>query len=290
MKVGVLGLGTMGQAVAGRLLARGHEVTVWNRTPGREGDLPTVGARVAKGIAGAVTDAEVVLTLLTADEAVREVCLGKSGVLESLAPTAVLVDMSSVHPRTSRELATSFGAGRFADAPILAGPATITRGDALLVVGGSESLVARLQPLFGDLSARCVYGGPAGTGTTVKLVFNLLFLQELLALAEAVALAQAAGLDELLVAELFGTSAMVPTGLQSRVNDLIGGDHSGWFPVPLALKDIRLAMELAGESGLSLQLAATTARVYQDAERLGHTDRDVAVVVEAVRSAGARGD
>jgi 3-hydroxyisobutyrate dehydrogenase-like beta-hydroxyacid dehydrogenase len=124
----------------------------------------------------------------------------------------------------------------------------------------------------------------------VKLVFNLLFLQELLALAEAVALAQAAGLDEALVAELFSTSAMVPTGLQNRVNDLIGGDHAGWFPVPLARKDIRLAIELARESGLSLQLATTTARVYGDAERLGHTDHDVAAVVEAVRSAAAGGE
>ncbi len=85
MKVSILGLGTMGQAVAGRLLDRGHPVTVWNRTPGREGDLPGRDARVAGSIADAVTGAEVVLTLLTADEAVREVCLGDGGVRESLA-------------------------------------------------------------------------------------------------------------------------------------------------------------------------------------------------------------
>ena len=131
MKVSVLGLGTVGRAVAERLLNRGHAVTVWNRTPGREGDLAGRGARVAVSIADAVTDAEAVLTLLTADDAVREVCLGDGGVRESLAPKAALVDMSSVHPRTSRELAATVGEDRFADAPILAGPATITSGEAL---------------------------------------------------------------------------------------------------------------------------------------------------------------
>jgi len=217
------------------------------------------------------------------------VCLGDGGVRESLAPKAALVDMSSVHPRTSRELAATVGEDRFADAPILAGPATITSGEALLVVGGPESLVARLRPLFDDLSARCVHGGPAGAGTTVKLVFNLLFLEELLALSEAVALAQAAGLDEAPVTELFHASAMVPVGLQNRLADVLGGDHRGWFPIPLARKDIRLAVELGRETGLDLQLAATTDLVYRQAEQLGHPDNDVAAVVEAVRSAQRRG-
>ena len=289
MKVSVLGLGTMGKTVAHRLLERGHQVTVWNRTPGREGDLARHGARVAESISDAVTDAEVVLTLLTADEAVREVCVGDGGVREWLARGAALVEMSSVHPRTSRELAAAIGEERFADAPVLAGPATITSGEALCVVGGSASLVSSLRPLFDDLSSRCIRAGAAGAGTTVKLVFNLLFLQELVALSEAVALAQAAGLDQELVGELFRTSPMVPVGLQNRLADVLAGDHGGWFPIPLARKDIRLAIELGRDSGLDLQLAAATDMVYRRAEQLGHVDKDVAAVVEAVRSPGRRG-
>jgi 3-hydroxyisobutyrate dehydrogenase-like beta-hydroxyacid dehydrogenase len=274
----------MGQAVAGRLLARGHTVTVWNRTPGRQHHLADHGARAAGSVADAVAGAEVVLTLLTADDAVREVCLGDGGVRESLAADAVLVDMSSVHPLTSREVAAAVGEDRFADAPILAGPATVTSGEALLVVGGTESVVARLRPLLGDLSARCIHGGPVGAGTTVKLVFNLLFLQELLALSEAVALAEAAGLDAPLISELFRTSAMVPAGLLNRLDDVLGGEHHGWFPIPLARKDLRLAIQLGRESGLDLRLAVATDRVYQLAGDLARPDDDVAAVVEAVRS------
>jgi 3-hydroxyisobutyrate dehydrogenase-like beta-hydroxyacid dehydrogenase len=284
MRVSVLGLGTMGQAVAGRLLARGHTVTVWNRTPGRQHPLADHGARVAGSVADAVAGAEVVLTLLTADDAVREVCLGDGGVRESLAADAVLVDMSSVHPGTSHEVAAAVGEDRFADAPILAGPATVTSGEAMLVVGGTESVVARLRPLLGDLSARCIHGGPVGAGTTVKLVFNLLFLQELLALSEAVALAEAAGLDAPLISELFRTSAMVPAGLLNRLDDVLGGEHHGWFPIPLARKDLRLAIQLGRESGLDLRLAVATDRVYQLAGDLARPDDDVAAVVEAVRS------
>jgi 3-hydroxyisobutyrate dehydrogenase-like beta-hydroxyacid dehydrogenase len=284
MTVAVLGLGTMGMAVARRLLDRGYGVVVWNRTPGREGELAERGARVAVEIADAVAGCESVLTMLTDDNAVREVCLGDGGVQASLAPGAVLIDMSSVHPRTSRELSAAVGEDRFADAPILAGPATISNGDALFVVGGTAQLMNRLQGLFSDLGARWIHGGPAGTGTSVKLVFNLLFLEELVALSEAVALAQATGLDADLVRELFGISPLVPPGLHNRLANVLGGDHRGWFSIPLARKDLRLAMELGRETGIDLRLADVTERMYATAEDIADAHADVAAVVEAVRA------
>jgi 3-hydroxyisobutyrate dehydrogenase-like beta-hydroxyacid dehydrogenase len=289
MRVAVLGIGTMGRAVATRLLERGHEVTVWNRSPGREGDLPDRGARVARDIAGACAGAEAVLTTLTADEAVCQVVLGPRGVLDSLDAGAVAVDMSSIHPRTSRELAAALGAERFLDAPILAGPHTILTGEALLIIGGEAAVIERLSPLWSDLSSRVVRGGPSGAGTTLKLVFNLLFLEELACLAEASVLGRAAGIDDALLEELFRASPMVPAGLLNRLDDLMHGDHRGWFPVPLARKDIRLARELGRESGLELQLAAAADALYERAESAGQVEEDVAVVIEAVRDSGRDG-
>ncbi len=284
MTVAVLGMGTMGTAVARRLLDRGHGVVVWNRTSGREGDLAQRGARVAPDIADAVAGCTTVLTLLTDDDAVREVCLGNGGVKASLAPEAVLIDMSSVHPRTSRELSSSIGEGRFADAPILAGPATISNGDALFVVGSTVELFQRQQGLFSDLGSRWIHGGPAGTGTSVKLVLNLLFLEDLAALSEAVTLARAARLDADLVRELFGISPLVPAGLQNRLANVLGSDHSGWFPIALARKDLRLAMELGREAGVELRLADVTEKLYAAAQDIADAHDDVAAVVEAVRA------
>ena len=284
MRVAVLGIGTMGHAVALRLLERGHAVTVWNRSPHRTDDLPDKGARVASDIADAVQASEVVLTILTADEAVREVCLGDGGVRSRLGPDAVLVDMSSVHPRTSRELAAALGADRFIDAPILAGPATVLSGEAGLVVGGEIDTIRRLQPLWADLSARFLHTGPAGTGATMKLVSNLLFLEGLVSLSEAVVLAQRAGIDQGVLTDFLRTSSAVPAGLQNRLEDVLHGDHVGWFPVSLGRKDIRLARELGREHGVDLQLADAADDVYRQAELAGNGTKDVAAVVEAARA------
>jgi 3-hydroxyisobutyrate dehydrogenase-like beta-hydroxyacid dehydrogenase len=284
MRVAVLGIGTMGHAVAVRLLERGHAVSVWNRHPERTDDLREKGARVAIGIADAVGDNEVVLTLLTADDAVREVCLGHGGVRHALGAEAVLVDMSSVHPRTSREVAAAVGADRFVDAPILAGPATILGGTAGIVAGGEVATINGLQPLWTDLSAHVSHIGPAGSGATMKLVSNLLFLESLACLSEAVVLAQRAGIDESLLADFLRTSSAVPTGLHNRLDDVLHGDHDGWFSVSLGRKDLRLARELGQEQGAEMQVAAAADALYHQAELAGHGTDDVAAVVEAARS------
>lgn len=289
MRVAVLGIGTMGHAVAVRLLECEHSVTVWNRHPHRTDDLPLKGAHLASDIADAVRNSEVVLTLLTADDAVREVCLGHGGVRDTLGAGAVLVDMSSVHPRTSREVAAGVGVDRFVDAPILAGPATVLSGAAGIVAGGEMATIQRLQPLWTDLSASFVHLGPAGSGATVKLVSNLLFLEGLACLSEAVVLAERAGVDAKLLADFLRSSPVVPSGLQNRLDDVLHGDHDGWFSVSLGCKDLRLARELGQEQGAELQLAAAAETLYLQAEHAGYGTKDVAAVVEAARSSSRRG-
>ena len=282
MRVAVLGLGNMGSGIAGRLLDAGHELHVWNRTAARAEPLTARGAILEASPGAAVREVEVAVTSLADDEAVLGVVLGDDGVAGCLPPSGVLVDMSTVSPETSRRLARAVD-GRFIDAPILGAPQAVTSGQATILLGGPDELVDRLMPLFQQLAARQLRCGPAGSGTTVKVVANLLLLGQLTVLSEAVATAQANGVDDRLIAEL-GRTPLVAPALHNRLDDVIHGDHQGWFSARLGHKDVRLARTLARNGGLDLAVAAAVEALFDQAIGAGLGDRDITAVVEAVRA------
>jgi 3-hydroxyisobutyrate dehydrogenase-like beta-hydroxyacid dehydrogenase len=282
MRVAVLGLGAMGSAIAGRLLESGHTLQVWNRTQGRADPLVARGAERAATPGEAVDGAEVAVTSLSDDAAVREVVLGGGGALDALDPGAVLVDASTVAPRTSRDLALAAG-GRFVAGPILGAPAAVAEHQATVLLGGEPAVLDRLQPLMEDLFARQMRCGAPQAATTTKVVANLLLLGQLAVLAEAVATAQANGLDDELVAAL-GRTPLVAPALHNRLDDVIRGDHRGWFGVRLGQKDVRLAREIASSAGLELSVAATVDAMFDRTVAAGLGEADVAAVVEAVRA------
>jgi 3-hydroxyisobutyrate dehydrogenase-like beta-hydroxyacid dehydrogenase len=282
MRIAVLGLGHMGSAIGGRLLDAGHELHVWNRTAARAEPLTARGAILEASPGAAVREAEVAITSLAEDEAVLGVVLGDDGVAECLPPSGVLADMSTVSPETSRRLAHAVE-GRFVDAPVLGAPQAVASGEATLLIGGPDELVDQLMPLFQQLTARQLRCGPAGSGTTVKVVANLLLLGQLTVLSEAVATAQANGVDDRLIAEL-GRTPLVAPALHNRLDDVIHGDHQGWFSARLGHKDVRLAQDLARSGGLDLAVAATVEALFDQAIAAGLGDRDITAVVEAVRA------
>jgi 3-hydroxyisobutyrate dehydrogenase len=151
----------MGSAVATRLLDAGYELTVWNRTPERADPLVGRGAGRAASPSRAASVADVVITSLSDDAAVRAVCLGENGAVHGIQPDAILVDMSTVSPDTSRMLAGAVS-GRFVDAPILGAPAAVLERQAILLLGGDAAMLERLAPPFEDLAARQIHGDHSG--------------------------------------------------------------------------------------------------------------------------------
>lgn len=283
MHIAVLGLGQMGRAISARLLDRKYDVTVWNRTPGREGDLPAKGATVAYSIKDAVQGADVVVTLLTADAAVKQVCLGPDGAIAHLRDEAILIDMSTVSPATSRELGENTPGGRFVDAPILGGPEVTAQGGARLLLGGDENAVHSLGALWNDLSAGYTYCGPNGSAATMKLLSNLILVGGTMLLAEAVATGQANGIGDAVLRQVLGSSPAVAPGVKARMEDIIGGDHVGWWTIRLAEKDIALALQLATSQGLQLPLGSTVVDVLHRTDAAGYGEKDLAAVIEIVR-------
>jgi 3-hydroxyisobutyrate dehydrogenase-like beta-hydroxyacid dehydrogenase len=279
VRIAVLGLGQLGRALTTRLVAQGHEVTVWNRSPGRAGGL---GATEAPFAAEAVAGAEVVMSLLTDDDAVIEVLMPAGEVLPVDAGT-VMVECSTVSPATTRSLAVAFH-GRLVASPVLGSPSALETGQAALAVAGPADLVDGLAPLWSDLSGRVLRcGEDPGLALVVKLVSNYLLMGGVALLAEAVVVGQRAGLSDLLLGGLLSASPLVAPALHNRLDDLIGGDHDGWFPTPMGAKDVHLLLELAAGHSTALPLGRLVEARYAEAAASGLAERDITAVIELVR-------
>jgi 3-hydroxyisobutyrate dehydrogenase-like beta-hydroxyacid dehydrogenase len=281
VKTAVLGLGRMGSALVSRLLDTDHQVTVWNRTPGRADELVERGATEASDARSAVDGVDAVLLSLADDAAVMGVLGGREGLLVSPHTTPV-VDLSTTSPAT----ATRYGdllAGHFVASPVLGGPSALAAGQAALAVAGPQELLDRLEPLLSSLSSRvrrC--GSDPGRAQVVKLMNNYLLMTGIAALSEAVAAGEGAGLEAPLITDLLGTFPTVAPALHNRVQDIVGGDHNGWFSTTLGAKDVALFADMVGD-GRELPLARAVLGRYQAAMDAGLGDADLGAVVELVR-------
>ncbi len=285
MQLAVLGMGRMGHALAERLLSGGHAVTVWNRGAHKADDLLAKGAQAAATPAEAAAGAEAAFTSLADDDAVRTVVTGPQGVAAGLRD-GVLIDASTVSPETTAPIRDAV-AGRFLASPVLGSPAAVLAGEATYLIGGPGELYERVQPAFATLADeghRRYVGEDATMATTLKLLSNYLLMSGLATLAEAVAAAQAAGVPDDLIRDYFGRLPLVAPALRNRLDDIISGDHQGWFSTRLGAKDLRLADDLARSHGLRLPLAEAVKQRFEAAAAEGWADADIAAVVELVRN------
>jgi 3-hydroxyisobutyrate dehydrogenase len=272
----------MGRAFAARALAGGHEVTVWNRTAGRAGELVAAGAVAADSVAIATADADVVLTVVADDDALLDVCLGRDGVLEHLGPDAVLVNSSTVAPGTIRRLADADSGGRVVDAPVLGSPDMVAGGGARFFVGGPVDVVDGLEPLWNDLGAGVTHCGPVGAAATVKLISNLLLITGVTALAEAIATARGQGIPDDLIRQVFADSPVVSLSGAVRLDSLLDGAHPGWFSPALARKDVGLAIGLAEQHGVGVRVGPATEALLTSVIDAGGQWPDFTAVIEAL--------
>ncbi|MEV0970779.1 NAD(P)-dependent oxidoreductase [Microtetraspora glauca] len=281
MRVAVLGMGRMGRALAERLLERDFTVTVWNRTPGRAGEVVARGAAEAEDPAEAARDSDAVLFSLAGDEAVREVMLRLAGV-----EGPIVADMSTVSPDTSRALRETAPGGRFVAAPIIGGPQAVASGQAFTLVGGDRQLVDDLRPVWSETFAAYRYcGDDPGNAVVFKLLNNYLLMSSVAVVAEVVAIGLAAGVDDMLLRDFLFGWPTVPPAVHNRIDDILSGDHRGWFTTRLGAKDVRLAVDVARSAGIDPPIARLVERRYEEAAELGWADADIGAVVELLREA-----
>jgi 3-hydroxyisobutyrate dehydrogenase len=262
MSVAVLGAGTMGSAIALRLLDKGFSVEVWNRSWGSLAPLTVAGAKAHTVAGQAVVRADVVLTMLPTGDAVTEVML-RGGVLESVRTGAVWVQMGTIGVDATERLATEVAIRRpdvtFVDAPVSGSREPARSGRLVILASGPDHAQSTLEPVFAALSQRTVWLGPAGRGSRMKLVLNTLLAFEIEAVAEVDALAARLGVPYADLVKTIAGGPLASAVEMTKLAKMEGGDHSADFSLEWALKDLDLALDASG--------AETTPVVMAIAER-----------------------
>ncbi len=289
MKVGVVGLGTMGAPMARHLIEAGHEVTVWNRTRAKEEPLAALGATRAESPAAAAQGQDAVLTCVSDDPDLKAVVLGPDGVASALAAGAVLVDCSTASPSLARELAATLAeSGRlFVDAPVSGGSEGAERGTLTVFVGGSTEAVALAMPVLQAFGSRITHLGEAGSGQAAKAVNQVVLAGAYAGMAEGVVLAEKFGLPADALLEALGAGAADSWVLRNRAGNMVKGSYPLGFRTSLHLKDVRIALREAEALGLSLDVAQLVAGVEDQLVQAGFGDEDVSNVARHVRGEDA---
>ena len=216
--------------------------------------LAASGAIEVKTSTAAAAGADAVLVVLADDAAVLDVCLGEEGVLASLEPGAVFANISTVSPETARRLAELGPQGRVLDAPVMGSPAMIAGGLGRFLIGGPAPAISAIEPLWSDLGSGYTHCGPVGTGATMKILANSLLITGVASLAEAIATARRQSIPDELLRTLLADSPVLSLASNLRLDSLLDPTHPGWFSPALARKDVRLAVDLAEESGVGVRI------------------------------------
>ena len=286
-KLAFLGLGQMGAPMAARLLAAGHELTVWNRTAARSASFVERGARVAATPAEAARGAEAVLTMLADPTALDGVVSGDRGLVHELAPGATLIEMSTVGPEGVHRTAAALPPRvAMLDSPVLGSVPQATEGTLKLFVGGESRIFERWRPVLETLGTP-LYVGPLGAGAATKLVANSTLGALMSALGEALALGDALGLDPHRTLEVLADSPIGITA-RSKRDHIESGAYPPRFKLELASKDMRLVTEAAARAGCELPLAAAARAWFDAAAAAGFGPLDYSAVIAHIRKLPAR--
>ena len=279
--IAVLGLGAMGRAISHRLLGAGHELSVWNRTPGRDDELVAAGARRAGSAADAVRNAEVVITMVTDPPALEGVLFGPEGAAAAIPQSATLIEMSTVGPTEIASVAERLAPVPVLDAPVLGSVPSVETGKLVILAGGDREVYDRHTELLAILGTP-VYLWASGSGAMLKLVNNAASTATLVALGELLALTDRAGLgiDDVLKGLEAGPLASLIERWRPRLK---GEDRSSYFRLALARKDLAIAFDEAGREGAVLRVAEAAAARCDEAIEDGLGDEDFGAIVPFLR-------
>jgi len=289
-KVGLIGLGLMGQPIGMNLLHAGHALTVWNRTTSRANELVASGAKLATSPREVAAASDVLLTIVSDPPALESVFCGgdgkDSGALAGLKPGSTYIDSSTVSPSLARKIAAACAerSVRFLDAPVTGGDWGAKKGELVFMVGGDAATLKSVEPILGVLGKRWFHLGPNGAGQTIKLAMNMILALQVDALAEALALVTRAGLKGEDLVEVMQSSMARSGVLDVKAPNLLKGEYKPSFPLRLMHKDLGLALELANQIGVALPATAAARETYNYVKGAAKEDLDYSAVMKFWKS------
>jgi 3-hydroxyisobutyrate dehydrogenase len=282
MRIGFVGLGTMGGPMARRLAAQGHQVIGYDVDATRAARAREGGVTLAASPAGAAENADAVLSSLPDPAALRRAYLDADGVLSTVKAGATLLDLSTVDPDTWREVAAAARVKGVdcLDAPVSGGPAEAGSGKLVFLVGGDGAVVERWRGLLMTLGTEIHHVGPLGSGQIIKLVNNVMSIGNVAVAAEAMVLGVKAGMEPQRLFDILSTSGGRSHHFLKRFPNVLAGDFTPYFGIGLSRKDIALALGMAAKLEVPMFVASAVRQVYEAAHAQGFGQLDMAAVTK----------
>jgi 3-hydroxyisobutyrate dehydrogenase-like beta-hydroxyacid dehydrogenase len=288
--IAVLGMGKMGQALAGRLLDQGWGVVIWNRSPRDFSDLESRGAFLLNSLDDLWDRASIVITFLANDDALASVCFEDGGVLQSGASDRVLIDMSTVSPRISSAIsarAEAVGVD-YLRSPVSGNPTVLSAGNITLIVSGPRDTFERVEELMNSIGPTVLYVGDAEHSRTLKLAINAGLAVTAQIMAELIVFGENNGIDRSILLHALGESVMGSPFVRYKTPGLIAHDYSATFTTNLLIKDLELALDVAHGADLSLPVIELVNSLTHLASTNGYGEIDFASLLPSLQLALGR--
>jgi 3-hydroxyisobutyrate dehydrogenase-like beta-hydroxyacid dehydrogenase len=286
MRVALLGLGHMGAPIAERLERSGHELSVWNRSPGAVEPFVDRGIRALDQPAQAWEHADVAITMLSDGAALENVVIGRSGLLEGAgAGAGLVIDMSTISNRTSAHVAAECErhGGALLAAPVTGNPSVVVAGNLGIIVSGPRREFERVREMLADIGPNVMYVGESHEARIVKLALNLMLGGTTQLLAEALVLGEKHGIARSAMLEVIGGSAIASPFVKYKTDALNADDYSSTFTARLLYKDLALALQAAHDRELPLPLTASTQQLVEGCIASGMGDLDMTALLPRLR-------
>ncbi|HVS90130.1 MAG TPA: NAD(P)-dependent oxidoreductase [Candidatus Acidoferrum sp.] len=282
--LGFIGLGVMGSEMVNRLLGKGHSITGYNRTRSKADWLVKKGMKWAESPRAVVAAADVTFSMVTNSAALGAVANGPDGFLAGLTKGKILVDISTVSPAFSREIAAKVrekGAD-MVDAPVSGSVVTLQEGKLSVMVGGRKETFERVKPLLYDIGPKVTFVGDNGLALVMKIATNLSLAVQMLAFSEGILLAEKSGIARETAVDVLTHSVIASPMLQYRGPFVLKMPDEVWFSVNMMQKDMLLALELGRQLDVPLPTTAVTNEFLTAARGMGMKEKDFAVVFSAL--------
>jgi 3-hydroxyisobutyrate dehydrogenase-like beta-hydroxyacid dehydrogenase len=292
VNLGFVGLGLMGSRIVRRLLAAGYQVSGYNRTRVKAESLLEAGMQWKDTPRQVAQAADITLSMVTDTAALSSITDGPDGILAGLSSGKIYVDMSTVNPRRTRDLAerVSAAGADMLDAPVSGSVAAVESGKLIIYVGGGADVLEKVRPVFESLSQKIIHVGDNGQAIATKIAINLSLPIQLISLFEGVLIAERSGIPRAAALDALLNSVMASPAMKYRAPFILKMPEEVWFSASMMQKDLDIALEVGEELGVSLRTVGLAKELLEKAIELGMGDEDFAVLFKVVDQMSARSE
>ena len=285
MKIGIIGTGMLGEAVALNLLNLGFDVSVYNRTKEKAAEVEKNGATVMDSPKAVADNSELIIIIVKDASAVKEVSFGKNGIIESENKKLIVADMSTIEPSESREIADKFEQKQIQklEIPVMGGPNVAISGKLVMMASGPKNSFEQCKTIFEKIANKVFFLGTQGTANSIKLAMNLQITMLALSLSEGITLVEKSEVDPKIFLEVLN-STYFKTGMsENKAFKMIDGDYDATFTLSNLKKDISTMISTSKKLGIELPMIMKAEKIYENAIKEGLGNNDYTGIIEYIK-------